>query len=534
MSASRALALLALAALPLATTGGSCSGRATIDRGGSSDPEISCSPLPGSFPAGLAFVPGQSERIVVANFVPSALLPFDADDDPPSLVGSSPIPTLPPDSDGDGRAEGTGTLPLEPQLDGVLGVEPGLAFATASGYEEVIFVDADAGSLASFTVSTPAGFAASDFPLLPAPGSSAARTAVSTLACVTFPAGALDSRGDPVAASPLCTAGKLLTTFTSGAALAAGHLFVSSSNVGDDPGTANTQFLPGTVLVYDLELGTLPPGVHPNAGVPAIFTGAFNPTDVTTVTTPGGRSFVLVSATGAIGLREDDPGTPEIEAGGVPLTASAIEVIDPVLLQRVGTVPLGLAGISFGRLAVDPSQRVAFTGSAIGRRLYAIDLAALDAIPALAPADPPVVLDGSDVRAGNVDARIFDAASPLAVPALPNGAPPASCDGFVVAAAFDHAGEHLFATEFCDGTMAVVDVDLSGAPPIPVPAARFDVARVTPVAAPVGPQGLGEPRAPGPMATRPGEPGVDFTGPDLFFLVGDPEGLLCAVDSTQL
>jgi hypothetical protein len=36
------------------------------------------------------------------------------------------------------------------------------------------------------------------------------------------------------------------------------------------------------------------------------------------------------------------------------------------------------------------------------------------------------------------------------------------------------------------------------------------------------------------MATRPGEPGVDFTGPDLFFLVGDPEGLLCAVDSTQL
>lgn len=533
----RLLAGLALAGAPFALGGGSCAGRATIDRsdgGGNPELGIECAPLPGAFPAGLDFIPGQAGRLVVANFVPSALLPFDADPVPPSIAGSGSIPSLPPDSDSDGRAEGSPLLPLAPALDGVLGVAPGIAFATASGYEEVLFVNADTGALRSFTVATPASLAASDYPLLPPPGSSAPRTAVSTLACVPIPAGALDSRGDPAPSSPLCAAGHLLTTFTSGAALTAGHLFVSTSNLGEDAGTANTQFLPGSVLIFDVDLAAVPPRIAPSALVRAIFTSAFNPSEVTPVVTPGGRSFVLVTASGAIGVRSDDPQTPAIEGGGVAQTDAAIDVIDPLTLQLVASVPLGLAGLSFDRLAIDPAGRVAFTGSATGRQLYAIDLAALDAIPPLAPVDPPVLLDGSDARAGFSDARIFDATHPLEIDALPNGAPAASCDGFVVAAAFDFAGTRLYATEFCDGTMAVVDVDLGGAPPVPVPADRFRLLRVRPVTAPVGPAGLGEPRAPGPLAVRPGEPGIAFDGPDLFFLVGDPEGRLCAMESSRL
>ena len=535
--AQRRLAAVALAAAPFALCGGSCGGRATVEQsggGGNPDLGIECAPLPGAFPAGLAFIPGQAQRLVVANFVPSALVPFDADPVPPSVAGSGSIPSLPPDSDGDGIAEGSPVLPLAPALDGVLGVAPGLVFATASGYEEVIFGHADTGTLRSFTVSTPASLAPADHPLLPAPGSSASRTALSTLACVPFASGSLDSRGDPVEASPLCPAGQLLTTFTSGAALAAGHLFVTMSNVGEDAGTANTQFLPGRVLVFDADLAATPPRLAPNAVVRAIATSAFNPSEATAVVTPGGRAYVLVTASGAIGVREDDPGTPVIEGGGEALSDAAIDVIDPVGLQLVASVPLGRAGLSFDRLAVDPSGRVAFTGSATGRNLYAIDLAALDAIPPLAPVDPPVALDGSDARAGFRDARIFDAARPLAVDALPGGAPAASCDGFVVAAAFDHTGSRLYATEFCDGTIAVVDVDLDGAPPIPVPASRFELLRVRAVTAPVGAAGLGEPRAPGPLALRPGEPGVDFDGPDLFFLVGDPEGRLCVMESARL
>ncbi len=535
-AARRRLALLALAAAPLALGGGKCGGRSTIDLSGGGNPElgIECAPLPGSFPAGLDFVPGDPDRVLVANFVPSALLPFDADPVPPAIAGSSSIPSLPPDSDGDGRAEGSAQLPLAPALDGVLGVAPGLAFATASGYEEVIFVNADEGTLRSFRIETPASLAASDYPLLPAPGSAAPRTAISTLACIPIPAGALDSRGDPAPSSPHCPNGQLLTTFTSGAALSGGHLFVTTSNLGDDPGTVNTQFLPGSVLVYDVDLASVPPRAGPSPVVRVLYTSAFNPTDATPVVTPGGRAFVLVTASGAIGVRTDDPQTPAIEGGGVALSDAAIDVIDPVALQLVASVPLGPAGLSFERLALDPTQRVAFTGSATGRNLYAIDLAALDAIPALAPVDPPVLLDGSDSRAGFADARIFDAAQPFEIDALPNGAPPESCDGFVVAAAFDHSGSRLFATEFCDGTIAVIDVDLSGSPPIPVPEGRFALLRVRAVTAPVGPSGLGEPRAPGPLAVRPGEPGVDFDGPDLFFLVGDPEGRLCVLDSARL
>jgi len=529
--ARRWLAGLALATAPLALGGGSCGGRASIERSADGS---ECTPLPGAFPAGLDFIPGQPGRLVVANFVPSALLPFDANPVPPRIAASMQIPTLPPDSDGDGRNEGSPTLPLAPALDGVLGIAPGLAFATASSYEEVIFVNADEGSLRSFTVATPASLSLGDYPLLPPPGSSAPRTAVSTLACIPFPPGALDSRGDPVESSPLCAAGSLLTTFTSGAALAQGHLFVTTSNLGEDPGTANTQFLPGSVLVYDVDLASVPPRIAPSALERAIFTSVFNPSDATPVVSPGGRPFVLVTASGAIGVREDDPRSPAIEGGGVALGDAAIDVIDPVALQLVASVPLGAAGLSFDRLAVDPGRRVAFTGSATGRHLYAIDLAALDAIPPLAPVDPPVLLDGTDARAGFVDARIFDAARPFEVDALPNGAPAASCDGFVVAAAFNHSGTRLFATEFCDGTIAVVDVDLSGSPPIPVPASRFRLLRVTPVTAPVGPSGLGMPRAPGPLAVRPGQPGVDFSGPDLFYLVGDPEGSLCVVNSAQL
>jgi hypothetical protein len=40
---------------------------------------------------------------------------------------------------------------------------------------------------------------------------------------------------------------------------------------------------------------------------------------------------------------------------------------------------------------------------------------------------------------------------------------------------------------------------------------------------------LGEARAPGRVAVRPGRPGIDFVGRDFFYLVGLPEGLLCSL-----
>src|SRR5690606_31969787 len=213
------------------------------------------------------------------------------------------------------------------------------------------------------------------------------------------------------------------TSFTSGAAVAAGRLFVSSSNLGAGAGTLAPQFLPGTVLVFDLARAPLAVAPHPTT--PALFTTGFNPTHVTPYTTPSGRELVLVGVSGALGLRSDDPATPYREAGGVALGEAAIDVIDAEQLRVIATVPLGLAGLAFERLGIDPTGRVALIGSAIARHVYGIDLAVIDA---LAPDAPFVRLDGIEGPA----AAIFDADAPLVLPGLPDGAPAETCPGYVV------------------------------------------------------------------------------------------------------
>ena len=351
------------------------------------------------------------------------------------------------------------------------------------------------GALRALTVATPAGFAVGDWPFSPPPGASEARVAVPTRACVRPAPGALDSHGAPITTTCNGAPG-WLSNFSSGAAVAAGALFVSMSNLGSNPGRPDTQFLPGSVLVFDLDVAAA--RVEPTA---ILATSGFNPTHVTAYRAPNGRAFVLVSVSGALGLRPDDPATPEREAGGAALSPSAIDVIDAAERRVVATIPLGLAGASFDRLAIDPTGRVAVVGSAIGRRLLAVDLAPLGML-ALAPGAPPLVLDGSS----GPDAVIFDATAPLELPARANGAPPATCPGFVVGADFDAAGTKLFATDFCDGTLAIVGVDLASGP-APLPPSRFRVLDSIAIAAPLDTASLGLARAPGALRVRPGRPG---------------------------
>lgn len=521
------LAAATLATLSAALLGGKCGagggggGEPSVRSVQSPDPR--CAALGSQFPPGFDFVPGSPQIAWVADLSPPTLIPFDVDFEPPQApAGAAPF-LLPFDSDGDGIQEGSAAQPLAPILDGVAGVAPDLALVTASAYEEVIFFAPDAGALRRFDVSVPATSARSDNPLLPDPGSTESRTALSTFACVRPPAGALDSRGDPIASSVpvagFCDASvpSYLASFTSGAVVAAGHLFVSMSNVGDDAGTANTQYLPGAVLVYDIDLAASPPRVSPNAAVPVIVTTAFNPTHVTAHSV-GAREFVLVTASGGIGIAEDDPNTGPVEGGGIALSDAAIDVIDAQSLELVASYPLGPAALSFGPLAIDPTGRVAVAGSAASRSLFAVDLAPLASLASS--------LAVPESLAGAV---IFDAAAPFAIPALAGGAPLASCPGFTVGAAFNAAGDLLFAADQCDGTLARITVDLTGAPPLPVPTARFALFDLLPVAAPLRPDTLGQPRAPGLVRVRCGRPGVDYTGPDVFVSISEPEGLLCAI-----
>jgi hypothetical protein len=514
------------AALGLASAlllfGGSCGGGS----GSGGDPPVvrvdapdaRCLALPSQFPAGFDFATDAPGRVVAASFAPGVVVPADVESVPPRATTNGPFADLRTAIAAD-ACRGF----LDPAFDGVFAAAPDLALVTASTCEAVAFTDARSGALRDLTVATPAGVGATTWPFLPAPGTEAPLAAVSTRTCLVPPEGAVDSRGVAVPLGCDASRPSFFSSFTSGAAVAGGALFVSTSNLGANAGRPDTQFLPGTVLVFDFDLAATPPRVAP-AATAALFTTGFNPTHATAHRTRSGRAFVLVTVSGALGLVPDDPTTPEREAGGAALTPAAVDVIEVASRRLVATIPLGLAAASFDRIAIDPSGRIAVLGASNRRWLYAIDLAPLDALAAPAPGAPPLVLDGST----GPNAVIFDANAPLVLPSRPDGAPAATCAGYVVGADFDANGTKVFATDFCDGTLGVVGVDVPGAP-APFPPSRFRVLDSLVLTAPLGATSVGLARAPGAIRVRRGRPGVDYRGPDVLFTTGIPEGQLCGV-----
>jgi hypothetical protein len=246
----------------------------------------------------------------------------------------------------------------------------------------------------------------------------------------------------------------------------------------------------------------------------------FIPTCVTGYVTTTGRALALVTLSGAIGIRADDPSTSALEGGAVRITDGAIDVIDAVSSARIATIPLYDANPAFDDLAIDPTGTVALLGDLNARHLYAIDLRELDALPPGAPAGGPPVLD---------QAVIFDGLNPLVIPALQGGAPAVSCPGQIVGVDFSNAGTRAYALETCDGSLASLAVDLSGNPSTAELRGRIEVTGVFPVVAPLRADTFDQLRRPSSMKVRPGVPGVDYEGPDVFFLIAEPEGFLCGL-----
>lgn len=480
--------------------------------------ELSVSP----FPVGLEWLPDAGALAVAATFEPAVVRTLDAGEETPRRAAGVPDLGIPDDSDGDGEPEGSFSIPAFPQLDDVIVTPPALAAAglgliTASGYEEVIWFRPLEGRLASLEVAVDAGFAPGDYRRLPAPGTSALRTAVSTDACFR-PAAPIDSRGDDYAegipegffCDPMVP-GSFRSVFTSGATVAADRLFVSMSNLGGGANTADPQFLPGAVLVYDLDLGESPPRVEPSPDVPAVETEGYNPTQVTRLER-GGREWVLVTVSGPIGIERDDPSTPEVEQGTLALGDGAIEVIDPQSLEHLGAIPLGLGAPGFERLAIHPSGRLAAVGSTLARELYVVDLGGLDE-------EPPDL----------ADAAVFDADAPLEFPALAGGPSLSSCAPAVGGVAWNDAGDRLYATERCDGSLSRFEFALVEGADGRIAPESFRWIGTERLVAPLRAETLGEQRDPGRLRIRPGRPGVDYRGPDALFLTSQPDGQACAL-----
>ncbi len=356
------------------------------------------------------------------------------------------------------------------------------------------------------------------------------RTAVSTRACVYVSNSAVNSNGDPVEEQACCDrdtgAQSFHTGFTAGMALAAGRLFVATSNLANST-TGN--FHPGTILIYDFDGSATPPEIAPHSENPIVLTTGYNPTGVASYRTRTDRELIFVTQSGAL--------TIGVGASHI-LTESFIDVIDAESVRLVATIPMGLAGLSFDAVALDPTKRIGLIGSWTLRVLYGIDLRTFDD-ESLYEREDLVRLDGSDTQFPDV--RIFDAASPFALPDRADGPHPILCEGWTHVD-INEAGESAYGLDRCDGTLTSIDLldplEACGAsdpdPPeccdrVPLPASCFAVARVKHVTEPSNTPVFDEPHLPSQIHVRRGEPGIDYSGPDVFYLVDLPSGYLCGV-----
>lgn len=298
-----------------------------------------------------------------------------------------------------------------------------------------------------------------------------------------------DSAGTPVS--------RIDPSYTSGVTVSNGKVYVCTSNftaVGASPVCP-----PGTVLVYRWDPSKDPPEVVPSS--PSfIVTTRFNPTEVTAL----GDRKVLVTNSGVLAIRE---------ARAVPLTEAAVDVVDTDLDCVVATYPLGLNALSYKAIAVAPDRSRALVGSVAFNSVFELDLTALEDLPAGCP-DPVPELTG----------RV------LAGPENPirtgfSGQDGKEANDFVVQVALSADGTRAYASGYNSGTISVLEVEQA----VQTPSPKSPLA-VLPLTPPLDPeQATVEDVGPGPLAVRPGRPGVDYEGPDVFVLIGLPAGKMFGI-----
>ena len=508
----RRIAMIALACIGVGCEGSGTNGDGLIIE--NAPISANCSPIFGSSPSGLDVLSIGSDMAVVVHTSPPGISVYGIESDRPQLLVTTNIGT---DSDLDGQVDSAAIapiigFPLEPFMGEIQVLRDDLALVSTSNYEQVLTYNPNDATKVSVLVDVPASFPADLYPLLPTPGAAELRTGISTLTCI-YPPMPFDSAGLPISATPFCDPiqPSFLTTLTAGKAVASDRLFVATSNL-DFGGGA---FLPGTVLVYDwIDLGgTIT--VRPNETTPVLFTTGFNPTSVARFVAPGGRELILVTVTGAIGAGS---GASNI------LTEASIDVIDPTVPRIAARIPIGHAGPSFEIALIESGGQTAWVGSSSERKVFAVDLRALNNPALYLGGGPPVILDGLSV--GFDDARIFHEGDPLELPDRLDGPPDRDCEGFSNVA-INESGREIFASDFCDGTFTRIRADLSGSSPIPYARSRFEIAGQS---IPFFPNSaIGRLRSPGAVAVRPGIPGIDYSGPDVLVIAGQPTAQICAL-----
>jgi hypothetical protein len=193
--------------------------------------------------------------------------------------------------------------------------------------------------------------------------------------------------------TPVRSDGSSVGTFTqsnpTGAAYvptgaATGKLYVSMSNLHTAAAMNAMVYNPGTVLAFAVDPGASPPVTTPPAAV--VRPSKWNPVHVTAYTSPAtGKSWALVSNAGVTqyyGTAASWGYSPPYQT--VSHTDASIEVIDPATDAVVAAIPMGLAALSFGAIAIGKDgtgRTVGMIGSSFYGQVYAVDLSGLDTDP---------------------------------------------------------------------------------------------------------------------------------------------------------
>jgi hypothetical protein len=288
----------------------------------------------------------------------------------------------------------------------------------------------------------------------------------------------------------------LLPSFTSGVAASNGKLYVCTSNffrTGASPVCP-----PGTILIYRWNPVSDPSNITPS-DPSYLVTTRYNPTEVTSL----GERLVLVTNTGVVAIKD---------AWAVPKTEGSVDVIDTALDCIVATYPLGLGAPSYKPVAITADGSRALLGSVAYNSVYELDLTVLDDYVGSCPEAVPELRDA--VLAGPDD--------PIVV-----GSSRERVKDFIVQVGLNWNGTRAYATGYNSGTLSILEVETRHGVPSPKDPTR--VIRLTHALDPQEPT-QGE-VGPGPLAVRPGRPGIDYTGPDLFVLTGMPTGKMLSIQT---
>jgi hypothetical protein len=212
----------------------------------------------------------------------------------------------------------------------------------------------------------------------------------------------------------------------------------------------------------------------------------------------------LVTNTGVIAIEG---------AWGELLTEGSIDVIDTELDCIVATYPLGMGAPSFKPIAITQDRSRALLGSVAYNSVYELDLTVLDNLPESCP-DSALQLD--DAVLAGFDNPIFVGFSSEE-----------KVKDYIVQVGLNWNGTRAYATGSDSGTLSILEVETREG--VASPKTAGQALSLTP---PLNPQDTTlEEVKPGPLAVRPGRPGIDYSGPDLFVLTGEPDGKMLSIQT---